>query len=143
MPGSDIDVDEPNDAQPPVETAEAQSQSSQNKGERKSRVAVWLERVIFALVVISFFVGIWAAADPHTHSCDANWHPDTNGPSILFSAGVLPALVGVVAYLARLGLPQRCTISLHLAGLALLLLAILEFIGVVVWNFSDGMFCLG
>jgi hypothetical protein len=58
-------------------------------------------------------------------------------------AGVLPALVGIVAYFARLGLPKRRTISLHLAGLALLLLAILEFIGALVWSFSDAMYCLG
>jgi len=28
-------------------------------------VAVWLDRVILALVAISFLVGIWAATDPH------------------------------------------------------------------------------
>ena len=106
-------------------------------------MAVWLDRVILALVAISFLVGIWAATDPHNPNCEVNWQLDSNGPSILFIAGVLPALLGVLAYFTRLGLPRCRKISLHLAGLALLLLVILEFIGFVVWSFSDGMYCLG
>jgi len=143
MAGSDIDADEPEAVQPPEETSAAQGRSSEKENDRTHRVGVWLERVIFALVMISFVVGIWAAADPRTPSCDANWQPDSNGPSILLIAGVLPALVGVVAYFARLGLPRRRTISLRFAGLALLLLVTLEFIGFVVWSFSNGMYCLG
>ena len=106
-------------------------------------MAVWFDRVILAFVAISFLVGIWAATDPHNPNCEVNWQLDSNGPSILFTAGVLPALLGVLAYFTRLGLPRRRKISLHLTGLSLLLLVTLEFIGFVVWSFSDGMYCLG
>jgi len=141
MAGSDTDADQSDEARPSVETADAQNQGpSATRAPDNRRVAVWLERTIFAFVLLSLCAGVWAAADPHVRNCDPNGNGDFIGAAVLLFGGAIPAVTASVLYLARLAHPNRRR-SVQIAGVAAVALAILETGAALVWLFVNTVTC--
>ena len=103
-------------------------------------MAIWLERAIFAFVLLSLCVGVWAATDPHVRNCDASGNGDFIGAAILLFGGAIPAVTASVLYLSHLAHPNRRR-SVQIAGVAAVALAILETGAALVWLFVNTVGC--
>ena len=133
MAGSDIDADEPGEARPPVETAEAQSQDSQNKSDKKSRVAVWLERVIYGTLFASVIAGVIGYL-----TIDDLGQCDTRIANALDDVGLTLVAVGLLTYLSRLMLPNRRR-WFQLVFALLIVSAVLELFLTAIWVLGVGL----
>jgi hypothetical protein len=127
MAGTDIDVDKPSDVQPLVEAAEASSQSPQKKSDRKSRLAIWLERVIYGTLSASVITGVIGYV-----TIDDLGQCDTRIANALTDTGLALAISGLFAYLSRLMLPNRRR-WFHLAFVLLIVIALLELFLFAIW----------
>jgi len=107
---------------------------------KRLRSPIALERTLFALVVLSFLVGIASALSSHTADCGANGSDRSIGPLILLFGGAAPAALAFGAYVLLLGY-QRRRRPINLAGVAAASLAILELVAGSFWLVANAISC--
>jgi hypothetical protein len=116
-------------------------ESSPTASPQKTAPLEIVEFVVFALVALSFIVGLTALIGPHAYPCSPSYDPETPPLlDVLIFAGVVPAGCAFLTYLGRLFLPNRKR-RLHVAGVAALVLALSETAGAVLWLFAIAMIC--
>ena len=128
-------------ANEPTDELEDSEAASHSYDADDARVNRNIERTVAVLLALALVVPLLLLeVYPFVPYCDVNRNVHNGRPLVLFLCGAVPAGIAFLAYLLRLGSPNKPR-WLHLAGLGALLLTILETSAAALWAFVLGMSC--